>query len=130
MAIDFTALRAKFIAAIRNNKTHDVIILVPQNVAPVDPLLPHRVAGLPPLEYPSPAIVSDLAVSGDRPGPSDKNCIVPGDLDVVPDDSMRLRFADDSEFSIHATQVYDQGGLAIGYKMRLKAWPTSSAQQT
>lgn len=131
MAIDFPALRAKLIAAIKANKTHSIIILDPKSATAADALLPHRVEADDPDEYPVDVVCADVAMpAGTAEGLMDRNVIVPGDAGVVPDTNMRVRFTDSSEWAIKAVSTYDQGGVDIGYKLRICTWPESSTQQT
>ena len=127
MAVNFTTLRAKLIAAIHDNATH-VVNIVKINVTTADATKPHRVTAAAPTLYPTDVICADEDMPDE--GIPARNVIIPGDVGVVPDTNMRVRFADGKEFSIVALSTYDQGGVNIGYKARVESWPASSTQRT
>lgn len=119
---DYSALRNKLIATLKDRATHDVVILVTVPGAAPDPSKPWRTNPSSYDQHPCKAVVSSVRMpTGEAVGTMPKDCIVPGDIAIFPDDSMRV-LHDGDEYKIDAVQEFNVNDLAVGYKLRICAY--------
>jgi len=120
---EYDTIRANAMALIRRKGRQGCRLIVTTQAAPVDAAKPWRVGAGTPTYYTAPMVVSDVPLDRTSTGRAEKNVIVPGDVGVTPDENMRVDLADGLEYAITAIQEYKPDNLAIGWKLRCKAWP-------
>lgn len=123
---NYPQLRTNVVALVKRLATHTVTILETVNAAPVDASKPWRVGAGTFNEFECSAVVTDITQSE---GPAHKRCIVPGDVGITPDESMRVQIGSD-QYRILNVTAYEFGGGFAGWSMELDTWQTSSTQPT